>query len=177
MAGYSYIGEPGYSIAPPRVKSYGTPGFSNLSVPNQPLNYAGMFTNPDVGNIGADSSALHLANVGLARSGLGNTGASFGGASDSGYGYSGKDLNDINRFMTNPSDPANGAVYQAITKRTGDSFRNSGQFDPYNWTTDNYNNMIKNFPMQWGSSYNLTPPPNFQNINIPLPPQSSGFRF
>lgn len=176
MAGFPNIGEAGFRVAPPRVQQLGGPSgyLSNFNVPSRPTDYADFYKEMSSVGAGADTTAEHMANVFMARSGLGNTGVNQWSPSDSPYGFSAQDFNDVRQFMTNPLNQGNVNKYKGLVDRISPFMKASGQFDMF--TDSQFKTTMNDIPQRLGVGYGLVPPPVLQNIGIPLPANTPGWR-
>lgn len=98
---------PGYGIQPPRISSPYNVGSLNLGARQQnPYE-----TSANVYTPGADTSAMHEANVAMAQAGWGNMGlqgyrgypGETPGTSNSNYGFGPQAWADINAYLSNPT--------------------------------------------------------------------------
>lgn len=176
MAGFSQIGEQGFRTAPPRIQNIGGPSgyLGNFNVPSIPTDYADFYKEMSGVGSGADTSAEHMANVFLARSGLGDTGVGNWSGSQSPYGFNSQDWNQINQFMANPLQQGNVNNYQGIVNRLKPRMQASGQFNMY--TPTQFNTAMNDLPQRLGVGYGVVPPPVLQNLSIPLPANTPGWR-
>lgn len=177
MAGFSNIGESGYQLQPPTLGTpFGSPGFTNLSIPHPVRQYSPYYS-PEQSSMSnaADTGEQHRMNIYLAQNGLGDTGqANIPGYSD--YGFSPEDWNNITRFLSNPLSNQNIAGYQGLTNRLGNVANTNPQFSL--WSPAQRSQWSRDMPIRTVSGFGAVPAPILQNWGLAYPPSStSNLRF
>src|SRR5215471_10925269 len=168
MAGFSNIGEPGYTISPPTLGTpRASPGFVNTAIPHPMRNYAGYFQPGQYAMQGAaDENEQHRMNIYLAQNGLGDTGQQkLPGYSE--YGFSPEDWNNITRFLSNPLSNQNIAGYQGISNRLLNTANTNPQFSL--WSPAQRQQWARDMPIRTVSGFGAVPAPILQNWGLAYP--------